>query len=153
MRESYTEKIVPIVAERWATARANNEPGTAGKKEPKARFRTGVAREVFTALPDTEKAAISKRAKDEAAEAKAAYETALKAPPSNKPEDRQRYACFFFSPFLELRTDSRCIDALPDFLEPILRGVQECTGLHSMIIVSGPIPKFGGDLRTVQYVM
>jgi hypothetical protein len=94
MRESYAEKIAPVVAEQWASAQANNEPGTAGKKEPKAGFRASVAREVFAGLSDTEKAAISKRAKDEVAEAKDIYEKALKAPPSNKPEDRQRYACY-----------------------------------------------------------
>ncbi|KAJ7887137.1 hypothetical protein B0H13DRAFT_2342502 [Mycena leptocephala] len=132
MQESYADKIAPVVSERWVAARENNEPGTAGRKEPKAGFRANVAREVFGALPVDEKAAIAQRAKDEAASAKATYKAALKSPPSNKPEDRQR-----------------CIDALPDLLEPILRGIQECTGLHSMVIVGGPIPKFGGDLRTV----
>ncbi|KAJ7165387.1 hypothetical protein C8R46DRAFT_1035961 [Mycena filopes] len=136
MRESYAEKIAPLVAARWADARANNEPGTAGRKEPKAGFRTVVAREVFGNLPDDERKAIGQRAKDEAAEAKKAYEAALKAPPSNKPVDRQR-----------------CIEALPDFLEPIFRGVYEHTGLHAMVVLGGPMPKYGGDLRTVNFAV
>ncbi|KAJ7025072.1 hypothetical protein C8F04DRAFT_1269684 [Mycena alexandri] len=78
MRESHAEKIAPVVAERWAEARANNEPGTAGKKEPKAGFRAAVAREVFAALPGEEKAAIAQRAKNEASEAKKAYDAAVK---------------------------------------------------------------------------
>ncbi|KAJ7836428.1 hypothetical protein B0H13DRAFT_1913068 [Mycena leptocephala] len=118
-------KIAPVVAERWASARANNEPGTAGKKEPKAGFCASVAREVFASLSDTKKAAISKRVKDEAAEVKDMYEKALKTLPSNKPEDRQRF-----------------LGAHPAQSTRVHR-------LHSMTIVSGPIPKFGGDLRTV----
>jgi hypothetical protein len=93
MRESYADKIAPVVSERWVAARENNEPGTAGRKEPKAGFRANVAREVFGALPVDEKVVIAQRAKDEVASAKAAYEAALKSPPSNKPEDRQRCVC------------------------------------------------------------
>lgn len=51
-----------------------------------------------------------------------------------------------------LMDDDRCIDALPDFLEPIFRGVQEHTGLHAMVILGGPMPKYAGELRTVKYV-
>lgn len=93
MHESHAEKIAPVVAKRWAEARENNDPGTAGRKEPKAGFRAAVAREVFAELPADEKAAIAKRAKDAAAETKTAYDTALKAAPSNKAVDRQRCAC------------------------------------------------------------
>ncbi|KAJ7675302.1 hypothetical protein B0H17DRAFT_1140376, partial [Mycena rosella] len=32
---------------------------------------------------------------------------------------------------------------------PILRGVSEYTGLHSIIVMGGPMPKFGGEIRTV----
>lgn len=46
----------------------------------------------------------------------------------------------------------RCIDHVSEFLGPILRGLQEFTGLHSVVILGGPVPKFGGDLRTMQYV-
>ncbi|KAJ7041281.1 hypothetical protein C8F04DRAFT_1080824 [Mycena alexandri] len=41
------------------------------------------------------------------------------------------------------------MDALPDFLEPILRGIQEHTGLHAMVVFGGPMPKFDGELRTL----
>ncbi|KAF7353218.1 hypothetical protein MSAN_01509500 [Mycena sanguinolenta] len=132
MRESYADKIAPVVAERWAAARQNNEPDTVGRKEPKAGFRALVAREVFAGLPDAEKTAIAQRAKEEAAQAKTAYEKALKDPPSNAPADRQR-----------------CLDALPDFIAPILRGIQDYTGCHSVLLVGGPMPKYGGELRTL----
>lgn len=44
----------------------------------------------------------------------------------------------------------RCIDVFADFMEPILRGLEEYTGLHSVLIMGGPMPKFGGEIRTVQ---
>jgi hypothetical protein len=44
----------------------------------------------------------------------------------------------------------RCIDAAGDFLAPILRGLEECTGLHLLVLMGGPMPKYGGELRTSQ---
>jgi hypothetical protein len=44
----------------------------------------------------------------------------------------------------------RCIEAIPDFVAPILRGLEEHTGLHSVLIMGGPIPKYGGEIRTIQ---
>ncbi|KAJ6557483.1 hypothetical protein B0H19DRAFT_1261106 [Mycena capillaripes] len=115
MRESYAEKIAPVVADRWASARNEDSGGASDRtKEPKAGFRAQVARDVFAALPKSEQKALSERAKANAAQAKEDYAKALKDPPSKKPEDRQR-----------------CIDALADFMAPILRGIQEYTGLHS----------------------
>jgi hypothetical protein len=35
-------------------------------------------------------------------------------------------------------------------MEPILWGLEEYTGLHSVLIMGGPMPKFGGEIRTVQ---
>lgn len=49
-----------------------------------------------------------------------------------------------------LSSKSRCIDALPDFAGPILRGIQELTGLHAVLIFGGPMPKYDGALRTLQ---
>ncbi|KAJ7765194.1 hypothetical protein B0H16DRAFT_1796443 [Mycena metata] len=46
-----------------------------------------------------------------------------------------------------------CIDALPDFLEPIFRGVHEHTGLHAMVILGGPMPKYSGELWTVNFAV
>ncbi|KAJ7881950.1 hypothetical protein B0H13DRAFT_2344883 [Mycena leptocephala] len=54
---------------------------------------------------------------------KEAYTKSLKDRPSMKPEDRQR-----------------CIDALADFVAPILRGIEEYTGLHSTICVEAQCP-------------
>ncbi|KAJ7278664.1 hypothetical protein C8J57DRAFT_1221509 [Mycena rebaudengoi] len=56
----------------------------------------------------------------------------MKEGPSKTPADRQR-----------------CIDNLGVFMSAILRGVYEYTGLHSFAVFGGPIPQFGGEIRTV----
>lgn len=37
-------------------------------------------------------------------------------------------------------------------MSSVLRGVYEHTGLHSVVVFGGPMPQFGGELRTLQYV-
>ncbi|KAJ7226780.1 hypothetical protein GGX14DRAFT_693001 [Mycena pura] len=59
-------------------------------------------------------------------------ELPLQDGPSKAPEDRQR-----------------CIDNLGVFMSAVLRGVSEYTGLHAVAIFGGPMPVFGGELRTV----
>lgn len=91
MKESYHEKIAPVVTQRWASAQATAaEDGVSSKKNLKAGFRAQVARDMFAALPRSEQAAIALRAKQEAADAKAAYLKAMKEPPSQSPEARQQ---------------------------------------------------------------
>lgn len=90
MRESYSEKIAPVVAEEWQRSRDDNGQVSERTKEPKAGFRARVAREVFARLPAVEQKAIAARAKQEAADAKAAYTKALKEPPSKSPAARQK---------------------------------------------------------------
>ncbi|KAJ7826750.1 hypothetical protein B0H13DRAFT_1918020 [Mycena leptocephala] len=72
------------------------------------------------------------RAQEEAKATRAAYNAEFKKPPSRAPEDRQK-----------------CIDNVGTFLAPILQGIAERTGLHSVVILGGPVPKYGGDLRTL----
>ncbi|KAJ7715468.1 hypothetical protein B0H16DRAFT_1477362 [Mycena metata] len=134
MHESYDTEIAPAVQARWAATRDNlNGNGAAAtQKGPNAPFRALVARELFAELTQEEQDALKERAKEEAATAREEYEKKRKAPPSKSPEDRQR-----------------CIDALGAFLSPILRGIQEYTGLHSVAIFGGPMPKYGGELKTV----
>ncbi|KAJ7432729.1 hypothetical protein FB451DRAFT_1196827 [Mycena latifolia] len=132
MNESYTEKIAPVVAERWEAEREQRaQEGQKSGKEPKAGFRAKVARDVFAALPSGERKDIADRAKKLAADAKAAYLKALKEPPPQDPASRQA-----------------CIRELGPFMGPILEGIQAYTGLHSTLIVGGPMPAYGGELRT-----
>ncbi|KAK6985136.1 hypothetical protein R3P38DRAFT_3230796 [Favolaschia claudopus] len=132
MRESYEEKVAPVVAQRWAQERVESSKVSERTKEPKAGFRAEVARQVFAQLSDDERKAIGDRAKQEAAEAKAAYLDMLKSPPSQSPEARHR-----------------CIENVPDFMGPILQGLHTHTGLHATLIMGGPMPEFGGEIRTL----
>ncbi|KAK6974473.1 hypothetical protein R3P38DRAFT_2811852 [Favolaschia claudopus] len=132
MRESYEEKIAPVVAEKWEEEKRENSRLAERSKEPKAGFRADVARQVFANLPEDERKAIGDRAKQEAAVAKAEYVNLLKNPPSQSPQARQK-----------------CIDGVADFMGPILQGLYTHTGLHATLIMGGPIPTFGGELRTL----
>ncbi|KAJ7632084.1 hypothetical protein B0H17DRAFT_1217557 [Mycena rosella] len=76
--------------------------------------------------------AIWGRAVAEAHAEKAAYDKAMKAGPSQTPEAKQK-----------------CIDSLAKFMGPLIKGLQEYTGLHCLVVLGGPMPKHGGAIRTV----
>jgi hypothetical protein len=86
MRESYAEKIAPVVAEEWRKLQEKDSQLSARTKEPKAGFCAQVAREVFTDLPSAEKKDIAAHATGEAVAAKLEYVNALKGPVSTSPE-------------------------------------------------------------------
>ncbi|KAJ7040189.1 hypothetical protein C8F04DRAFT_1178284 [Mycena alexandri] len=125
------DKIAPVVAQRWAkTTGAGSNVQTS--KNPDAAFRAQVARELFAELSEEERAVYGKQAKDNAAAARAKYDLELKTPPSKAPEDRHA-----------------CIHNVGDFLGPILLGIYERTGLHSVVLMGGPIPEYGGELQSI----
>ncbi|KAJ7017740.1 hypothetical protein C8F04DRAFT_1278922 [Mycena alexandri] len=127
-REQNTEKIAPVVAQRWAercAAGSNLRDG----KGPDAAFRAEIARELFAALPEEERAEYAKTAREEAAAARDKYFADLKAPPSKSAEDRHAN--------------------VGEFMAPILQGIHERTGLHSVLLMGGPIPEYGGELKSV----
>ncbi|KAJ7669900.1 hypothetical protein DFH06DRAFT_1125309 [Mycena polygramma] len=134
MHESYAEKIAPVVLEKWTADREASGPASERTKEPKAGFRAQVAREVFGALPLEEQKALGERAKAEAKEAKDAYLKSLRDPPSQTPEARQR-----------------CISAVGSFVGPILQGLNASTGLHATLMLGGPMPAYGGEIRSLHY--
>ncbi|KAJ7080722.1 hypothetical protein C8R43DRAFT_1143069 [Mycena crocata] len=130
MHEQWPE-IVPIIAERWqATVSAGSNLQT--RKEADGPFRAQVARDVFAALSEEEKGSYGDRAKAEAAAAREAYQKAMTAAPSKSPEARHE-----------------CIERLGSFMGPILQGIHERTGLHSVLLLGGPLPKYGGELKTI----
>jgi hypothetical protein len=45
---------------------------------------------------------------------------------------------------------NRCIDAVGVVLGPMLRELQEYTGLHGLLVLGGPIPKYNREIGTVQ---
>ncbi|KAJ7441804.1 hypothetical protein B0H11DRAFT_1932730 [Mycena galericulata] len=131
MKEVYTSTIAPEVERLWAK-HVSKGSNIQTKKEPTAPFRAEVARGLFAKLPESERLRYAKEAKEKAVAKRKEFEDALKNPPSKSPEDRQK-----------------CIDNLGTFVGPILEGIHERTGLHSVLLMGGPIPKYGGDLRTI----
>ncbi|KAJ7831672.1 hypothetical protein B0H13DRAFT_1575001, partial [Mycena leptocephala] len=129
MRERYASDIAAVVEERWRTDCPTNKDGAANTKKPNAPFRAKIAREMFGELSEEEQDDFRERAVAEARDAKEAYEKAMKQGPSKRPEDRQK-----------------CIDELGRFMAPILEGVQSYTGLQSICVFGGPMPKYSGEL-------
>ncbi|KAJ7602641.1 hypothetical protein DFH06DRAFT_1023575 [Mycena polygramma] len=131
MHESYDADISSLVAERWAKASINPD-GSANTKSPDAPFRCAIARELFKTLPEEQQQAIRDRAVEEAKERKRLYAKGMKDGPSKSPEARQK-----------------CIDKLGRFVAPIIKGLQEYTGLQGFLVMGGPIPRYGGELGTI----
>ncbi|KAJ7633593.1 hypothetical protein DFH06DRAFT_1004174 [Mycena polygramma] len=131
MHEDYDEKVAPLVVDEWA-AKSSDGSNVQTSKGPNASFRALVARRVFSELTQSERDRYAERAKAEASEARATYEAAMKAPPSKSPEEREK-----------------CITTVGKFLGPIMKGIFERTGLHCCFLMGGPMPKFGGELRTI----
>ncbi|KAJ7716213.1 hypothetical protein B0H16DRAFT_1741442 [Mycena metata] len=136
MHELYETEIAPAVKARWEGSfvdlDAIDPDLLKTKKGPDAPFRAKVACKLFAELAADEQEVLHQRAKAEAQKARAEYVVAMKAGPSKSPEDRQK-----------------CIDNLGVFMTTVLRGVTEYTGLHGFAVFGGPIPAFGGELRTV----
>ncbi|KAJ7665820.1 hypothetical protein DFH06DRAFT_1322971 [Mycena polygramma] len=130
MHEEYEDKIHPEVVRRWAEEQSDGS-SVQTKQSPTGPFRAKIARELFGKLTESERGEYGTRAKKEAAEKREAYDKALNDPPSKSPEARQK-----------------CIDNVGSFLAPILQGIYEFTGLHTVAIMGGVIPKFG-ELRTI----
>ncbi|KAJ7707284.1 hypothetical protein B0H16DRAFT_1746505 [Mycena metata] len=125
------DKIAPVVAQKWAeTAGAGSNVQTS--KNPDAAFRAKVARELFAELSEEQREAYGKQAKENATAARTKYDLELKTPPSKAPEDRHA-----------------CIQNVGDFLGPILLGIYERTGLHSVVLMGGPLPEYGGELQSI----
>ncbi|KAJ7615075.1 hypothetical protein DFH06DRAFT_1013683 [Mycena polygramma] len=131
MHESYATDIEPEVTARWK-AQSINPDGSANAAHPDASFRSKIARELFKALPQEEQDALRGRATAEAQEAKLKYAKAMTDGPSKSPEARQK-----------------CIDGFGRFMAPIMKGVQQYTGLQGFVVFGGPMPRFNGEIRTI----
>ncbi|KAJ7178663.1 hypothetical protein C8R43DRAFT_1118035 [Mycena crocata] len=131
MRESYDEEIGEEVEQRWWREKGSDADGAATTKKPNVNFRCKVARKLFAELSEERQQEIRQRALKEARDAKKTYEKKMKDGPSKEPEARQR-----------------CIDKIGTFMGPILKGIQEYTGLQAVCIFGGPMPKYNGELGT-----
>ncbi|KAJ6476568.1 hypothetical protein DFH09DRAFT_1108865 [Mycena vulgaris] len=155
MHESYQDKISSVVATRWAAESIG--PDSAAKSgKPNTPFRCKIAREMFLELPEVERTALQERATAEARAAKAAYagasnggsaggESSLRQGLEGQAFKVSRGA----SKLSVLIVIPRCIDTFGRFIAPIMKGLQEYTGLHGLVILGGPMPKYNGELGTV----
>ncbi|KAJ7680872.1 hypothetical protein DFH06DRAFT_1120457 [Mycena polygramma] len=131
MHEEYERLVAPAVEEAWKTAEGSGA-NVPTKRQPDASFRAQVARKAFASLPKPDQERYGAAAKAEAAVARQQYQDALQAAPSQTPEARQA-----------------AIDRVGAFVAPILQGITEITGLHSVVLIGGPMPKYSGELRTI----
>ncbi|KAJ7836516.1 hypothetical protein B0H13DRAFT_2368686 [Mycena leptocephala] len=134
MREAYAQPDCPIeavVKEHWAET-VSDGSSVATSKEPNAPFCAMVARELFAALPESEQEDYREHVKAEAVAARTTYHKALKEEPGKNLEAQQA-----------------AIDTLGSFVGLILQGIFDRTGLHTVLLLEGPMPKYGGDLRTI----
>ncbi|KAJ7603463.1 hypothetical protein DFH06DRAFT_1350223 [Mycena polygramma] len=125
MREMYekADNDIEALVKEKWAATPSDGSSVATSAQPNAPFRAKV---------DEYKA----RAKAEAVLAREKFDKALNDPPGNSPHARQT-----------------AIDALGTFVAPILQGIFERTGLHCCLLLGGPIPKYGGDLRTIHIIV
>ncbi|KAI5823646.1 hypothetical protein K523DRAFT_135737, partial [Schizophyllum commune Tattone D] len=95
-----------------------------------ANFRQKIALKLFAELDQDVQTDYGDRAKAEAEEERAEFKRLMKEGPDTTPEFIQK-----------------CINNLPKFMSPILRGINEYTKLHATLIVGGPIPRHNGAIR------
>ncbi|KAJ7789807.1 hypothetical protein B0H14DRAFT_2626821 [Mycena olivaceomarginata] len=130
MHESASE-VAKAVDERWAENWIKPD-GSANTKGPNVHFRAQVACELFAEMSDDEKEGYRTRAAAEATAAKEAYKSALEKGPSKDPASQQR-----------------CINQFRKFMGPIMKGVQEYTGLQGFVVLGGPMPKYNREVGTL----
>ncbi|KAJ7807047.1 hypothetical protein B0H13DRAFT_2386674 [Mycena leptocephala] len=90
MREAYQTEIAPVVAKRWAE-QASEGSNMQTAKEPGGGFRAQIARELFAALPESEREGYQERAKEEAAQARAKYDEDMGTPPPGARSETKMY--------------------------------------------------------------
>ncbi|KAJ7066094.1 hypothetical protein C8F01DRAFT_1248142 [Mycena amicta] len=129
MRESYAVGIAHVVNRRWPTE-PNKPPNATGV--PPAWFRAKIGRELYNNLPRNAQAALKARAQEEAQRERARREAQVSNQSERTPETMQR-----------------AIDNLPGAMHRLMQGIAETTGLHFVLLGGGPMPRYGGEIRTV----
>ncbi|KAH7904974.1 hypothetical protein BJ138DRAFT_1118904 [Hygrophoropsis aurantiaca] len=102
------------------------------RKEDRAALRAKTTKEFYDKLSKEAKEEYKKQATEEHAKAIEEWKTKLAAPPLQSPEDLQR-----------------CIQSLPNFVEPIIDLISTATGLQVSFIAGGPEPADGGRLNII----
>ncbi|KAJ7064185.1 hypothetical protein C8F01DRAFT_1250439 [Mycena amicta] len=130
MTECFATEIAPVVAQRWA-----ERPERAHKPIdalPPPELGTKIALELFNKLDPERQEDLTTRAKTIAKQNKEEYEAQLKAWPPTTPEDRQMAQ-----------------NLIKPLMKHLLEAVADATGMHLFLVLGGPVPMWGGDIRTI----
>ncbi|KAJ7050754.1 hypothetical protein C8F01DRAFT_1263640 [Mycena amicta] len=137
MREDFKTRISPLLAREWAKMPSVDANGKPKASKPPFSFGAVVARRLWeNELPETltekEKEGYEGRAREEFAAAKTEREAMLNAEADKTPRGRQN-----------------AIDNVDTFAEEFAEGIADATGLHVVLLLGGPIPAYGGEIRTI----
>ncbi|KAJ7059031.1 hypothetical protein C8F01DRAFT_1255447 [Mycena amicta] len=129
MHELYTLEIGHVVNSRWAIE--PDKPADASRAAP-AWYRAKIARELFKLLPEDRQADLKDRAKANAQRQRDEYAERVREASEQMPETLQR-----------------ATDGLAAAMQPVIQGISEATGLQFFLVGGGPMPRYGGEIRTV----
>ena len=109
-----------------------------------------LAREMFSALTETEQEHWKNQANIESEAALAAWKHDMESDPSVDPVDHQQYV-HSSSCVPEIVLGSRCIQGLVRVVQPFLDLICKATGWKAMLIAAGPEPAHDGRLNIIRY--
>ncbi|KAI5821681.1 hypothetical protein K523DRAFT_328093, partial [Schizophyllum commune Tattone D] len=123
-------ELAPIYKSQWRALLLKGKVESDVKQS--GNWRESVARKELQKLSAEEQKYWKDAAKEFNDTRIAEYKRLLTEPPSETPEARQA-----------------AINALPKFIAPLLAGIYARTGMHVCLLLGGPMPKWGGQLKTV----
>ncbi|KAJ7060050.1 hypothetical protein C8F01DRAFT_1254165 [Mycena amicta] len=129
MHESYATEIATVVNSRWESE--PDKPATVSRAAPPW-YRAKIARELFNALPDGQQKELKARAKTAAVQGRESYAQRVRESSERSPE-----------------TIQRAIDGLAAAMHPLMQGISDATGLQFLLVGGGPMPRYGGEIRTI----
>ncbi|KAJ7051253.1 hypothetical protein C8F01DRAFT_1263278 [Mycena amicta] len=136
MTEAFNSEIAPVVAERWAARLRPDSTKADREAKPPPHIGAQVALELYREMEKTDPERhddFKRRAGAMAEEEKTEYKEKLKEWPDKSPQARQI-----------------AYDMVEPLMRDYLKAVADALGMHIFAVMGGPVPKFGGDIRTIK---
>ncbi|KAJ7056328.1 hypothetical protein C8F01DRAFT_1311106 [Mycena amicta] len=133
MTESFATEIAPVVARQWKDRLTTDSTPGDSNAPPPPELGAKVALEMFNELDPERQEDLRARAKEIGRQAKEEYTEKLKAWPPRTPEFHQKAQ-----------------DLLEPLMDKLLRAISDATGMHLFLVMGGPVPRYGGEMRTIQ---
>lgn len=130
----------------------NRQAKAAGVPKNKvAPLRERVASKLYNGLGEAEKRYWAQVAKQDHDSAMEKWDKEVNGSPSTEPADLQKYvhSCFHCD-CKTTKTQIRCIQGLPQLIQPILDTICAATGWKATFIAGGPEPAHGGRLNVLR---